>query len=435
MTEPITKVAALIRDETGILIRRSQLASLERSIGEIAPGTGPAGFLKQMDDPELGPGLLSRLVDQVTIQETYFFREARELRSIDWGMLRREAAAGGEDVRVWVPACATGEEAYTLALLAMEAFGSSEPPVTILATDVASTAIESALDGRYSARSMRNVPEPLRERYFEREGTEHAVRDPLKSSVSFRRHNLVTEASPPMGEAPFHLIVCRNVLIYFGNETVQRVVASLTSALAPDGELLLGAADRLTGTTARLANAPVTPKLVRARRQTERASELRRPLGLPRSDAGVEADLAPPIPSAGVASDDRIEIAMRAADAGDLGQSLEVTSDILSGDPLNADAFFVRGVAELASEDGYAAIAALRSCLYIDPSFALAAFELGRAYDATGDRVAAQRAYRRALGGLAVAADRHHAIIDQVERDDVAAACRLRLEAGQAATV
>jgi chemotaxis methyl-accepting protein methylase len=432
MTDPLSDIAALIRSETGILIRGPQLSSLERSIDEIVPGTGPAGFLEQVEDPELGPGLLSRLVDQVTIQETYFYREARELRSIDWAMLRREAAADGENVRVWVPACATGEEAYTLALLAMEAFGSSEPPVSILATDVASTAIELALAGRYSARSVRNIPDALRERHFERDGNEHVVRDPLKSAVSFARHNLVTEAFPPMGEAPFHLIVCRNVLIYFGNDTVQRVVASLTSALAPDGELVLGAADRLTGTTARLAGAPVTPSLNRARRETERANELRRPLGLPQSEAGVQVDLAPPIPSGG--PDNRIEIAMRAADAGDLGQSLEVTSDILNGDPLNADAFFVRGVAELAGEDADAAIASLRSCLYIDPSFALAAFELGRAYDSAGDRVAAQRAYRRALGGLAVAADRHHAIIDQVERDDVAAACRLRLDAAEAAT-
>lgn len=435
MTEPLVEIAALVKHETGIVVKDAQLARLEAIARKVAPGMSPSEFLAELADPASGQALLSLLVDQVTVQQTYFFRTAHELRSVDWNLLLRQArAAGDETVRVWVPGCASGADAYTLAMLAIDAFGLSETPVTILGTDVASTAIESALAGIYSARSVRKVPPALREQHFTKKGTKYVIREPIKSMVEFRRHNLVTEPSPPRGEAPFDVIACRNVLIYFDNDTVQRVIASLEAALRPGGELILGAADRLTGTTARLAGVPVKLTSDRRRMRQAKGRKLRRPLGLPQVDPAMEASeeewKAPPRDADGPRRriNDRVEEAMRAADAGDFDQTLEITTKVLESDPLNADAFFVRGLAELGLEDAEAAVTSLRRSLYIDPSFGLAAFELGCAHDAAGDRAAAQRGYQRALRTLAPADGRHRAITDQVEMGEVAAACRLRLD-------
>jgi chemotaxis protein methyltransferase CheR len=445
VTAPLVELAMLVKLETGIVIKDNQLDRLEAVADSIAPEMGTGELLRALAEPASGQQLLDRLIDEVTIKQTYFFREAYELGAVDWSLLFAEARARGEAVRVWVPGCASGEDAYTLAMLAIEGSDAIDTPVTILGTDVASSAIESALAGAYSARSVRKVPSALRERYFEASGVKHLLLEPVKSMVAFRRHNLVTEPSPPPGEAPFDVIACRNVLIYFDNETVQRVVASLEAALRPGGELILGAADRLTGTTARLAGAPVK---VGYDRRGSRASgrKLRRPLGLPEADPGSEASveefesplLDPQAPSA--AGDlsrrrigDRVEEAMWAADAGDFDRTIEITTEVLAADPLNADAFFARGVAELGLEDATAAVTSLRRSLYTDPFFGLAAFELGRAHDAAGDRDAAQRSYERALRTLDPADGRHRAIIDQVEMGEVAAACRLRLASGAAA--
>jgi tetratricopeptide (TPR) repeat protein len=96
---------------------------------------------------------------------------------------------------------------------------------------------------------------------------------------------------------------------------------------------------------------------------------------------------------------------------------------------LNADAYFVRGLVELESGLTLDAVSSLRRALYLDPSFGLAAFTLGRAYDAEGDRAAARRSYRQALRALDPSDDRHEPILAQVDLGDVAAACRARLAA------
>lgn len=445
MSEPLLELAMLVQRETGIVIEDTQMGRLQAVADSVAPEMSTAELLTELVDPASGRQLLGALIDEVTVQQTYFFRESYELRSLDWRLLMEAARARGEAMRVWVPGCASGEDAYTLAMLAIEASDAHGTPVTILGTDVASTAIESALAGAYSARSVRKVPSALRERYFETSGTKHLLLEPVKSMVGFRRHNLVTDPCPPPGEPPFDVIACRNVLIYFDNETVRRVVTSLEGALRPGGELILGAADRLTGTTARLAGAPV--KVGYDRRQgPARAGKLRWPLGLPEvgpdTEASVEEQEAP-LADQEISSaeddlrrrriGDRVEEAMWAADAGDFDRTLEITTEVLAADPLNADAFFARGVAELGLEDAGAAVTSLRRSLYTDPFFGLAAFELGRAHDAAGDRDAARRNYERALRTLDPADGRHRAIIDQVEMGEVAAACRLRLDSSPTA--
>ena len=141
--------------------------------------------------------------------------------------------------------CATGEEAYSLVLLAAESLGTAEPPVDVLATDVSESALEAAREARYRGRSVTGLSQRLRERYFTEEDQLWSPVEVLRAPVRFARHNLVRDPAPPLGEGRFDLITCRNVLIYFDRPTVDAVIASLERALEPDGVLLLGAADAL----------------------------------------------------------------------------------------------------------------------------------------------------------------------------------------------
>jgi chemotaxis protein methyltransferase CheR len=435
MTAALREVAELIRSETGIVTRDNQLGGLRAALGRIEPGMDARGFLSEVSDPETGGQLLGLLVDEVTVQETYFFREERALRGIDWAALLRESLERGQDrVRVWVPACATGEEAYTLAMLAADALGPGTVPVSILATDVSTAALDAAAAGVFSKRSVRGVPAELHDRHFAQAGRVYRLGEELRSLVQFRRHNLVTGSSPPLGESPFDLVVCRNVLIYFEPQAVETVLASLEAALRPGAELILGAADRLTGTAARLAAAPVERE---RRKSTPPKRKLRRPIGLEEPERSGRAASAC---SNGDGSEettgatdprrrleDRIEDALLAADAGDLDRTIEMIEDVLSREPLHPDALFVKGIAELGQGDPAAAIVSLRRALYVEPSFGVAAFELGRALERVGAAGAAQRAYGRALGSLEPSADRESVVLDRVDLGDVEAACLMRL--------
>ncbi|HET7568010.1 MAG TPA: CheR family methyltransferase [Gaiellaceae bacterium] len=386
-TGTLDQVADLVRRASGIRVARSQYPSLATAISRAAGGD-VLGFLDLTADPVWGREAVARLVDEIAIKETHFFREPRPLEAIPWHALFERARQAGRRVRVWSAACATGEEPYTLALLACEAFGSPAPPVDVLATDISSTALERALAGSYRERSVRLLDPALRDRHLARHGDHFAVRDHVRALVRFAPHNLARDPIPPLGEEQFDVVVCRNVLIYFDGETVERVIESLERAVRSEGMLILGSADTLCGTTrrlARLGELPLPRPLGALRRPAERS--LRRPLGRKPE----------PEPAA-------------------------------TG-TLDAEANFRRGLEALEHGDPTAAAAALRRALYVDPTFGLAAFLLGRAHEAAGDPGSARRAYEQALRTIDLADERHDHLLEQVHLADVADACQARLAA------
>ena len=121
--------------------------------------------------------------------------------------------------------------------------------------------------------------------------------------------------------------------------------------------------------------------------------------------------------------------ALRMADGGDLARALDTTARILKENPLDSDAHFIRGMAELGLGDPTAAVSSFRRALYVDPTFGLAAFKLARAHEACGDRAAAYRAYERALRTPRAGNAEHAIVLDHVDSGDLAAACAIRLRA------
>ena len=412
MSAALEQVAELVRRETGISLGQAQLPSIEAALRRVDPALDAAAFLRVDLGRREGGMLLERLIDEVTVNETFFFRQRRELDDIDWPRLLRGAHAAGRDtVRVWVAACASGEEAYTLVMLASAAFGSAVPPVSVLATDISPAILDKARRARYGERAVRSLTPELRRHHFVDHADGIEAGRALRDMVEFRQHNLASD--PPPAPGSFDLIACRNVLIYFDGETVERVIGVLERGLAPGGMLLLGAADRLCGSARRLAVAdPIEQELSRmAGDAPERA--LRRPLGHEPAEAS----------PAGLAA------ALQAANDGRLDTTLELTERLLKEDPLDANVYFVRGLAELGVGDPDSAAGSLRRALYVDPGFGLAAFQLGRAHEERGDDAAAARAYEQALGTLGAHDDRHDAILAQVDIGDVASACAIRLRA------
>jgi chemotaxis methyl-accepting protein methylase len=385
MREALELVAELVLRESGIRVQPAQHPALRSAIARALPNDDAAAFLVIAANPVDGPRAIATLIDEVTIKETFFYRDRQQLDAIPWrALLEHARAAGSPEIRIWCAACATGEEAYTLALLACEAFAPAAPPVRILATDISSAALAASSEGRYRERSLRTVAPSLRDQYFEEDGDQLVVGDRLRRIVTFAQHNLVTGSMPPLGETAFDLITCRNVLIYFDGETADRVIDGLRSALRPEGTLILGAADVLCGTARRLVKLETVP--VRPQSALSSPTPLRKPLG----------------------------VAPAAEGSGSL-------------DPFAVEPRFLKAIAELESGEALAAAESLRHVLYLDPTFGLAAFALGRAHEATGDPGAARRAYQQALRTIDMTDDRHDHLLEQVDLVDVATACRARI--------
>jgi chemotaxis protein methyltransferase CheR len=424
-------VADLIRRETGIVLPAGREVAIMAAVRRAAPGLDPAAFVREASGPRGDPGLLHRLVDEITVRETAFARDRAQFDEIGWHGLRQAAqAAGSRAIRVWSAGCASGEEAYTLALLAAEALTPAPPPVDVLGTDVSDAAVAAATAGRYGERAVRGLEPALREHYLARQADgSYLVGRRLRELVRFRRHNLVTDPIPPLGESHFDLVVCRNVLIYFDAPTVAQVIEGLKRSLRPDGVLLLGAADGLHRTAGESA-----PEL-RALRP------LSRPPGLPSPGQPSPGQPSPGQPSRGqpppfqpsppgqpaLTREQRLTAALDAAGNGDRGGARAQVGSLLGENALDADAQFVDGLVALEAGSPAEAAGALRRALFADPSFGLAAFTLGRAYDELGDTPAARRSYQLALRTLDPADDRHGQMLQQVEIGDIAAACRVRL--------
>jgi chemotaxis protein methyltransferase CheR len=194
--------------------------------------------------PELG-----ELARRLTVGETYFFRNGNDLRAFVEAVLpdRARARAGARRLRILSAACSSGEEPYTLAMLARDVPALAGWDVSIHAFDVNPAAIERAVAARYSTWSLRQTPPEVEARHFRRDGSEYRLEDAIREMVSFEERNLLENDPRFWAPGAFDVVFCRNVLMYFAPETTRRVVARIAGSLAPGGYLFLGHAETLRG--------------------------------------------------------------------------------------------------------------------------------------------------------------------------------------------
>lgn len=190
---------------------------------------------------QAGSAELDSLVEALVVHETYFYREADQLEALVGNLLARRFSEDAT-VRIWCAACATGEEPFTLAM--MLANQGLLQRVRIVASDISERALAKARSGEFSLRAVRALPPGVEGRWVERREGRVRISPALLGAIEWRRMNLLDRESIA-GLGRFDAVLARNVLIYFGDDTVRRVVSHLSNALVPGGYLLVGASESL----------------------------------------------------------------------------------------------------------------------------------------------------------------------------------------------
>jgi len=193
---------------------------------------------------------LSKLVDRISTNHTYFFREDDHFTFLSDEFLPQVTRILEQkkqlDIRIWCAGCSSGEEPYTLAVVLNEFFKKTAIKwnVNILATDISGNALAAAEQGVYSSLGVDKIPVLLRNKYFNKRADGQWEAAPqLKDLILFRRLNLMREQYP--FKRKFHLIFCRNVMIYFDEPTRTALVKRFYQYTAPDGYLFIGHSESL----------------------------------------------------------------------------------------------------------------------------------------------------------------------------------------------
>jgi chemotaxis protein methyltransferase CheR len=243
----------IIERETGIVLpaeRSSQLAGLLRDRMLACAVADPWEYqLSVMHGPRAKEEQ-RRLIGGIVVGETSFFRTADQFRALQEHVLPTLEASGANlPLRIWCAGCATGEEAYSIAISALEAFrGRFIEPVRILATDIHRTFLDTAEAGIYPASAVRGVPPLHLMKYFKAlpDGS-FQVGEEVRKLVSFEEGNLAGTDFRSRHASRFGVIFCRNVMIYFRPETTRRTVSMFFDCLANGGALFLGHSETLWG--------------------------------------------------------------------------------------------------------------------------------------------------------------------------------------------
>lgn len=187
-----------------------------------------------------------RLIELLTINETYFYREDKQLLVYKNTILPR-LQSNTKPIKVWSAGCSTGEEAYSLAILTKSSGIYESNEVEIVGTDINKKVLNIAQKGVYNKNSLsfRRIPQHWLQTFFHETTTSYKIKDSVKEIVSFRYLNLLDENMYCEKET-YDVIFCRNVLIYFDDETIKKVVTRFYNALKKGGYLFLGHAETIS---------------------------------------------------------------------------------------------------------------------------------------------------------------------------------------------
>ena len=328
---------------------------------------------------------IDALASNLTVGETYFFREPAALECLASQVLPALVAARrdrAKRLRIWSAGCCTGEEPYSIAIALRRAIPDVDDwQITILATDINPRFLHKAAAGVYGEWSFRGVPKETRSAWFRRtpEGR-FEILPAIRKMVTFDCLNLIKDVYPSLANDTnaMDLIFCRNVLMYFSREQMRRVVAKFHRSLAADGALLVSATEAARELFAEFAPVEIPGiALYRKEAPVPRLAmiapapvpvPMRIPEPVPRPPAAPLLPAPPP---------DHAAEARRLANEGKLSEALAACERALAADRLVAARHYLRGaILQEQSAFGEAAAAFTRA-LYLDPDFVIAHFTLG----------------------------------------------------------
>ena len=243
--EQFEALLTFIKEDRGFDFTGYKRPSLRRRIAKRMQEVGDPNYSDYLERLQRDESEFAAVFDTILINVTRFFRDPQAWQYIGDEVLPKIIAEKPPDqaFRFWSAGCATGEEAYTLAILLAEALDDDEfrERVKIYATDVDEPALTQGRHAVYDPSDLEDVPDELRERYFEASNGRMILRGDIRRAVIFGRNDLVLD--PPISR--IDLIVSRNTLMYFGPEQQRKILASFHFALNPDGVLFLGRSEVL----------------------------------------------------------------------------------------------------------------------------------------------------------------------------------------------
>lgn len=190
---------------------------------------------------------LTNVISRLTTNHTFFMREESHLTFLQEKVLPElERTLKQKDIRFWSAGCSSGEEPYAIAMLMQEYFGAakSQWDTRILATDISSKVLGIATEGIYAADSLKTIPEVWKKKYFSKiDDTSYQISDIIKKEIIFRYFNLMEPAFP--FKKKFHVIFCKNVMIYFDQPTKTELLKKYYDLTEPGGYLFVGQAESL----------------------------------------------------------------------------------------------------------------------------------------------------------------------------------------------
>jgi chemotaxis protein methyltransferase CheR len=375
-------------------------------------------YLKMLRNGGAGGEELACIVGELTIGETYFFRQREHfdaLRDTVFPeLLGRNRAS--RHIRIWSAGCATGAEPYSLGILLNLELGNRVAgwEISILATDINTEFLAQARKARYRSWSFRETPDSVKLACFEQHGDTWVLKPEFRRLVSFRQHNLADCESFRNLGGPFDLILCRNVMMYFGPELIRKAVAAFYDVLTPGGWLVVGPAVLNIETFAKFSSVNVDgvtfyrKPLESEAKSSQGAPPRQKVTGYPVS---LEAPIVshPPLwrgttslrrPTSVTPAVSGVPQVRLLADRGEWSVAESLGRQLVETEPLNAPAHFTLGLILEHTSSCEEAERSLRRAIYIDRSFVLAHYHLGICLERIGRTEDARKSFRNVRGLL-----------------------------------
>ncbi len=238
MMEDYLQFIESIKRKTGIDLGAYKEAQMKRRLTSLYEKKGYTDFLSFFKALDKDRDLMNEFLDRMTINVSEFYRNRKRWEVLDTKIFPKLLTTNRR-LKIWSAACSTGEEPYTTAMVLSKHVPLSQ--IAILATDLDANAIQRAKAAVYPDRSLAEVPEDMKKKYFEQQNTFYKVDDSIKRTVSFQQHNLLRDTY----DKNFDLIICRNVMIYFTEEAKDEIYRKFSEALRPGGILFVGSTEQI----------------------------------------------------------------------------------------------------------------------------------------------------------------------------------------------
>lgn len=409
----ISRVARLVEKWIGITLstpsRRIYQFLTQRAQQLALPSAGHyVDILEKASphDPEV-----TLIINLVTNGLTAFWRDEPQLDAIRMVLeqLRTERDLEQDPITIWCAGCSTGEEAYTLAMIAHEA----NIPTTIIGSDINTESLHAAMHGVYHSWSLRRLSPQRQAHYFDELDTDYfAIKTHLRTLVSFQKHNLIAPAPDSPGRFDWDIIVCRNVLIYFNKDAVRQLIQKFAISLHVDGYLMLGSSEHMNayfddehspfraarhgaGFVYRLASKPPGTTVYKV--PLIRDSSPSFPTYFDDHELQEPSESTLEVPSKDVVTN-LIKTGCKHINSNP-EQSISCLEAAISYDPFVTDAYFVLASIFI-KEAPHQAMDLLRKVLFLKPLHWLAAYSLAVLHNADGAPLRARSLCRQALEGL-----------------------------------